>query len=278
MKFCLPLSTEFVQPVDSPLQSAQIRDLPSFSDVRNWWMENSAEWIKKYNDEAYGRPVVEPLVFDINTKEARSAWMEVLLLGAAHRMGFKICQHKGFVRFLKRKGWWDEYCEHEVSPRRWMETLDQCLDEEEFSCGEYRHWFNLFLRIYQFAKHLETYVQLFETWNDAEDCKKCDLAAIKENSKLRGTGIDAPGLQYALGQNTGLAFVYREMVRRGAIRNPLLHRFCFVPYPSVSEFGLCMRDSENIFEKVVREIGRENATFDLGFDIAITSYIRSRGR
>jgi hypothetical protein len=39
-----------------------------------------------------------------------------------------------------------------------------------------------------------------------------------------------------------------------------------------------MRDSENIFEKVVREIGRENATFDLGFDIAITSYIRSRGR
>jgi len=276
MKLCLSLSPEFVQPADSSLQSTQIHDLPSFSDVRNWWVENSAEWIEKYNDEAYGRPTVEPLIFDIKTRESRSAWMEVLLLGAAHRIGFKLCQHKGFIGFLKRKGWWDEYCEHEVSPRRWMETLDQCLDEEEFSSGEYRYWFSLFLRIYQFAKHLETYVQLFATWNDAEDCKKCDLAAIKENSKLRGTGIDAPGLQYALGQGTGLAFVYREMVRRGAIRNPLLHRFCFVPYPSVSEFGLCIRDSEAIFDKAVHELGREDATFGLTFDIAITSYIRSR--
>ncbi|MDE3275088.1 MAG: hypothetical protein PUJ80_03595 [Verrucomicrobiota bacterium] len=276
MKLCLSLSPEFVRSTDdSLLQSTQVSELPSFSDVRNWWSENGAEWIEKYNDEAYGRSTVEPLTFDIQTKEARSAWMEVLLLGAAHRMGFKLCQHKGFIGFLKRKRWWDEYCEHEVSPKRWMETLDQCLEEEEFSRGEYRYWFSLFLRIYQFAKHLETYVQLFETWNDAEDCKKCDLAAIKENSKLRGTGIDAPGLQYALGQGTGLAFVYREMVRRGAIRNPLLHRFCFVPYPSVSEFGLCIRDSEAIFDKAVHEIGREDATFGLAFDIAITSYIRS---
>ena len=245
-------------------------------DVRDWWDKNADEWLRKYNEEAYGRSEVDPLEFDIESRDSRSAWMEVLLLGAAHRMGFKLCQHKGFIGFLKRKGWWDEYCEHEVSPQRWLNTLDEYLDEEELAGGEYGHWFNLFVRIYQFSKHLDTYVQLFETWNDADECEKCDLASIKENSKLRGTSIDAPGLQYALGQGTGLAFVYREMVRRHAVSNPILHRFCYVPYPRVSEFGHCIRDSEAIFEKAVRELGREDATFGLAFDIAITSFMKSR--
>ena len=251
-------------------------DMPSMIDVRDWWDKNADEWLRKYNEEAYGRSEVDPLEFDIESRDSRSAWMEVLLLGAAHRMGFKLCQHKGFIGFLKRKGWWDEYCEHEVSPQRWLNTLDEYLDEEELAGGEYGHWFNLFVRIYQFSKHLDTYVQLFETWNDADECEKCDLASIKENSKLRGTSIDAPGLQYALGQGTGLAFVYREMVRRHAVSNPILHRFCYVPYPRVSEFGLCIRDSEAIFEKAVRELGREDATFGLAFDIAITSFMKSR--
>ena len=261
---------------DEAPEASQIFDLPSLRDVYEWWADNRDRWLAKYNEEAYGRTSVEPLEFDLESKTSRSAWMEVLLLGAAHRMGFKLCQHKGFISFLKRKGWWDEYCEHEVSSQRWLATLDQYLDEEEFAGGEYGHWFSLFVRIYQFSRHLDTYVQLFDTWNDAEECEKCDLAAIKQNSKLSQTGIDAPGLQYALGQGTGLAFVYREMVRRGAIKNPLLHRFCFVPYPKVSEFGLCIRDSEAIFDKAVRELGREEATFGLSFDIAITSFMKAR--
>lgn len=107
-----------------------------------------------------------------------------------------------------------------------------------------------------------------------EACEKCDLVSIKENSKLSGSGIDAPGLQYALGEQTGLSFVCREMVRRGAIRNPLLHRFCFVPYPPVSEFCSFLRDSEDLFNEAVRELGEEKATFDLAFDIALTSYFK----
>lgn len=250
--------------------------LPSLVEVHDWWTEHREEGLRAYNQEVYGRDFVELLTFDCTSPLSRSSWMEVLVLGAAHRMGFKLCQHKGFIAFLKRKGWWDEYCRNQVEPKQWMKTLDQCLEEEEFARGEYRHWFGLFVRIYQFSKHLDDYVNLFETWNDMAACEKCDLVSVKENSKLRGTGIDAPGLQYALGEQTGLSFVCREMVRRGAIRNPLLHRFCFVPYPPVSEFCSFLRDSEAMFDKAVHELGEEKATFDLAFDIALTSYLKIR--
>lgn len=250
--------------------------LPSLVEVHDWWTGHREEGLRAYNQEVYGRDVVEPLTFDCTSPSSRSSWMEVLVLGAAHRMGFRLCQHKGFIAFLKRKKWWDEYCRNQVDSERWMKTLDQCLEEEEFARGEYRHWFGLFVRIYQFSKHLDDYVSLFETWNDMEVCEKCDLVSIKANSKLSGSGIDAPGLQYALGEQTGLSFVCREMVRRGAIRNPLLHRFCFVPYPPVSEFCSFLRDSEDLFDKAVHELGEEKATFDLAFDIALTSYLKSR--
>ena len=225
--------------------------------------------------EAYGRSEVDTLSFDRDSPESRQEWMEVLLLGAAHRIGFKLCQHKGFIQMLKSKGWWKVYCQRSVSPREWMETLDEYLESAELNGGQYSYWFRLFIRIYQFSRHLDIYMQLFESANYADGLEKVDLAAIKMNPKLSGTGIDAPGLQYALGGCTGLAFVYRELVRRGAIANEALYRFCYVPYPKVSEFSSCYRSSEDIYEKAVRELGRDKATFDLSFDIAITSYLKS---
>ena len=249
--------------------------LPSLSDVLEWWPAHQREAIADYNMEAYGRSEVDTLSFDRDSPESRQEWMEVLLLGAAHRIGFKLCQHKGFIQMLKSKGWWKVYCQRSVSPREWMETLDEYLESEELNGGQYSYWFRLFIRIYQFSRHLDIYMQLFESANYADGLEKVDLAAIKMNPKLSGTGIDAPGLQYALGGCTGLAFVYRELVRRGAIANEALYRFCYVPYPKVSEFSSCYRSSEDIYEKAVRELGRDKATFDLSFDIAITSYLKS---
>lgn len=249
--------------------------LPSLCDVLKWWLIHRREAIAKYNQEAYGRTDVAALSFDRESLESRQEWMEVLLLGAAHRMGFKLCQHKRFIKMLKDKDWWMVYCQRGVTPQAWMKTLDEYLENEETNGGQYSYWFRLFIRIYQFSRHLDTYIQLFESLNDSDRLEKIDLAAIKTNSKLSGSGIDAPGLQYALGDSTGLAFVYREMVRRGAVENKFIHRFCFVPYPKVSEFSFCYRSSEEIYDRAVRELGQNDATFGLAFDIAITSYLKS---
>lgn len=250
------------------------KELPPLADVAEWWHKNREAQERSYNYEAYGRYDVEPLTFDLEMEKSRSLWLEVLVLGAAHRIGFGLCQHKGFVQRLKSNKWWNVYCRKNVDFKEWMETLDSFLEREEMSGGEYGYWFRLFPRIYQFARHLDTYVRLFESLNNAGEIEKCDLTAIATNPRLSGSGIDAPGLQYALGGSTGLSFVCREMVRRGAIRNPALHRFCFVPYPKVSEFGECLCDSEAIYRRAVRELGLDGATFGKSFDIALTSYMK----
>lgn len=86
--------------------------------------------------------------------------------------------------------------------------------------------------------------------------------------------MDAPGLQKALGgkYNTGIHFVCREMVRRGAICNPEMHKYCFVPYKSVAEEVGESRNSVQIYNAVVSAIGAENASFMGAFDIALIAY------
>lgn len=271
MKGVLPLEALNVRGGEC---SSSYRELPPMEDVATWWHKNRVTCEKLYNHEAYGRSDVEPLTFDLEKEKTRSLWLELLVLGAAHRIGFGLCQHKGFIQKLKNRGWWNVYCQREVDFRKWLDTLDGFLEGEEIHGGEYNYWFRLFPRIYQFAKHLDTYVMLFETLNDAGECEKCDLTTIATNARLSGSGIDAPGLQYALGERTGLSFVCREMVRRGAVRNPSLHRFCFVPYPDVSEFAGCLRDSEDVYRRAVDKLGLDGATFDRSFDIALTSYMK----
>ena len=94
---------------------------------------------------------------------------------------------------------------------------------------------------------------------------------METNAALSGSDIDAPGLQKAL-PLTGLHFVYREMVRRHAIRNPLIYPQCYVPYEKVSEVAWNVRVSAEIYRKIVAEIGEQDATFGGAFDIALTQY------
>lgn len=273
MKGVLPLESSNGRESEV-LRTSSYRELPPMEDVAKWWHKNKERYERSYNNEAYGQSDVEPLTFDLEKEKTRSLWLEVLVLGAAHRIGFGLCQHKGFIQMLKNQGWWNIYCQPKVDFRKWLDTLDDFLGKEEIHGGEYNYWFRLFPRIYQFAKHLDTYVRLFETLNNAGECEKCDLTTIATNARLSGSGIDAPGLQYALGERTGLSFVCREMVRRGAVHNPSLHRFCFVPYPNVSEFAECLRDSEDVYRRAVDKLGLDGATFDRSFDIALTSYMK----
>ena len=256
---------------DSPEPPTVVRVPISIRAVRDWWRIHAEEELKDYNLELYDKPVVEDLSFDLDSPNARKAWMQVLVLGAAHALGMKNCQHKGFISHLVKRGYWDVYCKRDLQASEWLDTIDDFLDREELNGGKYNYWMRLFFRIYQFSKNLDVYVQLFKSWNWAKECAAPDLAAIKTNAALSGSDIDAPGLQKAL-PLTGLHFVYREMVRRHAIRNPLIYPQCYVPYEKVSEVAWNVRVSAEIYRKIVAEIGEQDATFGGAFDIALTQY------
>lgn len=256
--------------VENDIANDELKDVNFLRGVHNWWQEHHTEEIIRYNNKLYGRDVVAPLSFDISTFESREAWMELLVLGTAHCLGMRLEQHKGFIAFLRNRGYWDTYCRAEIDSNEWLDTLSDFLDKEDWN-AEYAHWMKLFIRIYQFAKYLDKYVQVFEWWNDNP---VENLLAIRTNSAYTGTGIDAPGLQKALGgrYNTGIHFVCREMVRRGVINTPEIYRFCFVPYKGVAEEAGTRRDSETIYRTVAAAIGTENATFMKAFDIALLAY------
>ena len=256
--------------VENDIANDELKDVNFLRGVHNWWQEHHTEEIIRYNNKLYGRDVVAPLSFDISTFESREAWMELLVLGTAHCLGMRLEQHKGFIAFLRNRGYWDTYCRAEFDSNEWLDTLSDFLDKEDWN-AEYAHWMKLFIRIYQFAKYLDKYVQVFEWWNDNP---VENLLAIRTNSAYTGTGIDAPGLQKALGgrYNTGIHFVCREMVRRGVINTPEIYRFCFVPYKGVAEEAGTRRDSETIYRTVAAAIGTENATFMKAFDIALLAY------
>ena len=254
------------------------RDPQFFKKVYDYWCVNHEKGTRSYNNLLYNREVVEPLVFETDTLERRSQWMEVLLLGTCHTLGLRLAQHSGFIKFLNKKGFWNVYCKPgDINPDEWLGTLDRFLDDEELNNGEYAHWMKLFMRIFQFAKYLDDYIDIFSWWNEPgiTPMSRYELTSVRKNSRFYGTGITPPGLDKALGTGaaTGLHFVFREMVRRKAItRNDKIFKYCFVPYKDVSETASARRDSEDIYRNVVTAIGYDKATFLNDFDIAILKY------
>ena len=254
------------------------RDPCFFQKVYDFWCENHEKGTRSYNKLMYNREDVEPLLFETDTLEQRSQWMELLLLGACHTLGLRLSQHSGFIKFLKDKGYWNVYCKPgDINPDEWLDTLDKFLDAEELNDGEYAHWMKLFMRIFQFAKYLDDYVEIFSWWNEPGKIPRSryELTNVRRNPLLSGTGITPPGLNKALGSRvaTGLHFVFREMVRRKALtKNDGIFQYCYVPYKNVSEIADSNRDSEDIYRRVAAEIGFQKATFLNDFDIAILKY------
>ena len=260
--------------VDKIVSDEEIQDRNSMQMIYEWWQTNKEESIRFYNNKLYGRDQIRDLTFDLSVPGSRQDWMELLVLGAAHTLGMKLNQHKGFIEFLRRRDYWDTYCADSIEANDWLETLNNFLDMEEFN-SEYGYWMRLFIRIYQFARYMNEYTQVFEWWDsDWNPSSILDLTNIKTNPSFSGTGMMAPGLRKALGSGyaTGLHFICREMVRRNLIHNKNLYKFCFVPYKGTAEVASSSRYSESIYNSIVASIGEEHANFDKTFDIALLAY------
>jgi len=191
-------------------------------------LETKSKWTRQdelaYNRELYDRDEVCTLECDLSKPDMRSEWMEVLVVAAAHTLGLKECQHRGYVAWLQGRGYWDVYCKKDIDVNRWFGTIDDSLVKANYN-AQFMHWMKLFFRIYQFARHLDAYVQVFSMFDDITDEHYFDVFNFNDPI-YTNTGIDAPSLDRALGRS-GKEFLIKEMYRRGAISNRrLVDRYC----------------------------------------------------
>lgn len=199
--------------------------------IRAWWRDNSVRCIRKYNNTLYGsHEVLSPLGFDMNDRETRSAWLELFVIASAFSLGrTNECQHKGFIRSLKEWGFWDVYVDRDSSADDWIDTLEKFINKPAFA-AQYQYWMRLFIRIYQFGRHLDGYVEYAQLWDEANVDQVMRLRQIKTNSDLSNSGIDLPDLVKAI-NDQGFSFLVRELIRRKALSNPALHRL--IPMPKI---------------------------------------------
>jgi hypothetical protein len=250
-------------------------------DLFTWWQAHGASWTAQYEERLYptGHPPTLRDRFSPRDLGDRRQWITLLLLGALHTMGrTQPEQHRDFLRRCERKGWLDVFADADHDARRWMQVLEEYLEDPSGKL-DYYQWMNQFVRIFQISRWLSEYVESFLNVDRITQPFALDqITAPRESAFFSGGGPDAPALTRALG--IGACFVMRELIRFGRLRQPLAHRYCYVPSLRVctllEQMGcanlhvLALPDrSSGIHRFVAEHLGPERATFDRSFDLPL---------
>ena len=254
------------------------------NNLYEWWEHNDTEIVENYNSEVY--PSTKPFVLNKdyfpNDKQFRKNWISLFILGACETMGYyKRAAHRNFLNICEKKGWLDVFSNPEINADRWIEVLENYLDSQISDEINYFHWFKQFVSIYQLARWLEDYVHLFVEIEKYKE-KSIEIEQIispRTSTIQQRGGIDAPPLTKILG--IGNNFVLRELVRNSVIKQPLIHRHCYVPVKRVREILIkigCkglegeynkIRKSSIIYNFLRKHLGEKKATFNNAFDIPL---------
>lgn len=102
----------------------------------------------------------------------------------------------------------------------------------------------------------------------------------RANPAFQGGGPDAPPLGSVLG--IGACYMLRELVRLGAVNNPLFYRYCYVPTKQVRELVAASNSGMAFLSSLSREeqaveiwsnaaevLGPDAATMNFAFDIPL---------
>lgn len=246
-----------------------------------WWQRNGALWTSGYEGRLYpkGRPPTLRGRFNLRDLAERREWMTLFLLGALHSMGrTQFEQHREFLRRCDRKGWLDVFADGGHDAWRWMQVLEEYLDEPP-DTQDYYQWMKQFVAIFQVSRWLSEYVESFLNVNRITQPFALDqIIALRRSEFFSGGGPDAPALTRTL--RMGACFVLRELARLGVLRQPHAHPHCYVAPRRVCDLlealgcvhlrALPTTDrSSAIHAFLVDNIGAEQATFGLTFDLPL---------
>jgi hypothetical protein len=264
-------------------------DQPSFSPATvlarlyEVWQQRGRELLAGYERSVYpeGRAPTWSLEGLTDDPGCRANWLTLFVLGALHTMGrTKDAQHRGFIALCRQRGWLQRFADPHLDGATWLGVLDEYLGSQ-VDTSEYYHWVNQFVPIYQFARWLPEYSELFLAMGrDREEFSLTDYTRPLASARFDRGGVAAPPVSRALG--IGACFVARELVRHGLIQNERVHQHCFVPAQKVRgllqalgappfDQSLAARKWEwsvHIYRFLREHLGIR-ATFDLAFDIPL---------
>ncbi len=283
---------EWYQPPSPPppLQTLQPRE--ALEGIFDWWQKRGPGEIIRYEQTLYSSGQQLSLSKDFADRRddlrARKAWLELLILGAAHTLGrTQDGQHRGFLKLCHDNGWMATFAtpRHEYQADAWMQAVHDYLDPQ-VHLPRYYHWMRLFVPIFQLSWWLDDYVDLFLNADRLLPTMPFDqFLAPNTAGALQGGGIIAPPLARTI--STGAHFLLREMARGGLIENEGSLRHCYVPSARVRALmqrlgchGLSddgdshARWSQEIYAFLKAHLGQERATFNNTFDIPLSIVAR----
>lgn len=271
-------------PVKSPVKL--------LAEIYDWWHMEKQQHIHHYEKQTYldGFPHLNP-TFDPDDAAERLPWLSLFLLGSFHTMGRQMpYQHRGFLRTCQDKGWLDIFAAppdretNRLNADDWMKILEDYTDEQ-LDSQVYLQWMKQFISIYQLARWLPEYVEIFLSADRfGSPFRLTSLTNSRTSKDFQGSGLNAPPISRTL--SLGANFVMRELTRHNVLNNPLVYEHCFVPTGQVRDFlsnlGYSsdvqgtVDDSRQIYKFLVKHLGEEKATFDLSFDLPF-HYWNTRG-
>lgn len=243
------------------------------ASIHGWWSKNGAKWLAEF-DRKFWPASVDRKALSEDEPLDRTAWMTLFSMGLFRRYGrVTDQQHRDFLDFLGRKGWWQTICEvdPDVGADAWMGIL-RAYGEAQQTETLFELWMDSFPRLYRIARWLETYVHLFQTldYRDVDAAKS--LLTPMSDSSLSGSGIEAPTLSGML--RLGQHLVIRELLRFEVLSSDVARELAFAPRSAVLELmariGYTdLRSSSDIYSVLVSELGEDAACFSGAYDIPL---------
>lgn len=116
---------------------------------------------------------------------------------------------------------------------KWTGWIDDYL-VNRLDDAKFLQWMKQFVGIYQVSRHLDVYINAFESVQmfDRQFTLE-EITRLSQSPEFQGSGMNAPQLTRVLG--IGQSFVLRELVRNGVITNTKAHRHCYVPVKRVRD-------------------------------------------
>jgi len=261
--------TTVIQPVDVT---------KTLQNIYDWWQINKFEYLVDYESRTYP----DNSFFSGLTKDDRSAWLTLLMIGAFHTFGrARPEQHRNFLSLCQQKGWWAIFARENPKERsdEWMGILEDYIDDQ-VEHSKFEYWMQLFPTIYKFAREIEEYIEIFYSLEtQGKDVNVKQAMAPKTFSDFQGGGITAAPIARTLGM--GVPFVLREMMRKNLFsRNQEnINPYCYVPIgrvrnlfskmgcPDLENDESFLVKSEIIHHFLCEHLGPDKANFDGFFDI-----------
>ncbi|MCO6436685.1 MAG: hypothetical protein J5J06_06310 [Phycisphaerae bacterium] len=246
--------------------------------IHDWWQAAGNGELEKYEARLYPDGVFPLQTTETDTLD-RIGWLSMFLVACTQTSGrIQDTQSREFLRLCQRRGWLENLGRAETEPGEWVRSWIEYVSNQTDRI-KYLHWAKQLVSLSVIAHWLTEYVEALRAIDAfSQDFRLDEIMNPRSSAAFSGGGPDAPPLEPLLG--IGQCLLVRELVRHGMVRNPLSHRWCFVPQQRTRNLvarlggpnwsphdGRKWEFSADIFGFLSQHL--DDATFNSAFDIPL---------